>query len=462
MKNKISAFLCLSIILNSTSIPLFGMEEMSPVQEKAAIVHRGNIGTAEWTIDANGTLKIGAGEFINKTTDYNWPWGDYLSTEVTHVDGTAKFKVIGSLDHAFHPGLDKDGNVKANKIITMDLSGWDTSSVTNMGWTFLYCRSLVSLNIRGWDTSSVETMISMFFDCRSLASLDVSEWNTSSVEDMTAQFCCCRSLRSLDLTNWNTSAVEGMSSMFSQCNSLESLNLSNWDVSSVDDMEDMFYNCGRLKSLNLSGWNPSSLRHKSTMFDNCLALSNIKYSESCKMVLASLPVQTGWFQDGKGPYSIKELPKIPNGKTAQLSRNDYSSTGRVIMYRLYNPNSGEHFYTSSIEEKNYLVSVGWKDEGTGWLSPERSSRPVYRLYNANAGDHHYTIDENERKTLIGYGWKDEGIGWFSADTTGLPIYRQYNPNAKTGSHNYTTNKKENDGLVKLGWKAEGIGWYGIR
>lgn len=33
------------------------------------------------------------------------------------------------------------------------------------------------------------------------------------------------------------------------------------------------------------------------------------------------------------------------------------------MYRLYNPNSGEHFYTGYTSEKNHLVEVGWKDEG---------------------------------------------------------------------------------------------------
>ena len=29
------------------------------------------------------------------------------------------------------------------------------------------------------------------------------------------------------------------------------------------------------------------------------------------------------------------------------------------MHRLYNPNSGEHFYTSTVAERDHLVSVGW-------------------------------------------------------------------------------------------------------
>ena len=131
------------------------------------------------------------------------------------------------------------------------------------------------------------------------------------------------------------------------------------------------------------------------------------------------------------------------------------------MHRLYNPNSGEHFYTKEAGEKAYLVSLGWKDEGIGWTAPVESKTPVYRLYNPNAGDHHYTLNPAEKNMLVSVGWKDEGIGWYSDDAKGKPLYRQYNPNAKAGSHNYTLNKAENDYLAGIGWKAEGIAWYAV-
>ncbi len=142
------------------------------------------------------------------------------------------------------------------------------------------------------------------------------------------------------------------------------------------------------------------------------------------------------------------------------------------MNRLYNPNSGEHFYTANIEEKETLVKLGWNDEGYGWVAPREKvadtnkGKPVYRLYNPNAGDHHYTMDKDEYTTLQLYGWKDEGIGWYSVKKDAdkkVPIYRQYNPNATgAGSHNYTTNKAENDNLCNLGWVYEGKAWYGLQ
>lgn len=131
------------------------------------------------------------------------------------------------------------------------------------------------------------------------------------------------------------------------------------------------------------------------------------------------------------------------------------------VYRLYNPNSGEHHYTLTEREKDYLSTVGWKYEGIAWQAPEHSITPVYRVYNPNGGDHHYTSQLKEKDFLVKAGWKYEGIAWYSDDSQGAPLYRLYNPNAKTGSHHYTTSAQERDALQNFGWKYEGIGWYGV-
>ena len=148
---------------------------------------------------------------------------------------------------------------------------------------------------------------------------------------------------------------------------------------------------------------------------------------------------------------------------------DTHFSGEAPMYRLYNPNSGEHFYTANKAEKEHLDAIGWNYEGVGWYAPSGDeipdggeAVPVYRLYNPNAGDHHYTMSAAEKDMLVAVGWNFEGIGWYSDNEEAVPLYRQYNPNAKTGSHNYTTNKAENDYLASIGWKAEGIGWYALR
>lgn len=138
------------------------------------------------------------------------------------------------------------------------------------------------------------------------------------------------------------------------------------------------------------------------------------------------------------------------------------SGGTVDMYRLYNPNSGEHFYTGNAVERDSLGGAGWRYEGVGWVAPAGSSTPVYRLYNPNSGDHHYTINSAERAGLLASGWRDEGIGWYSSDDNrGYPVYRQYNPNARAGAHNFTLNRNEEAVLTAAGWRAEGLAWYAV-
>ncbi|HBH5589507.1 TPA: FIVAR domain-containing protein [Enterococcus faecium] len=140
---------------------------------------------------------------------------------------------------------------------------------------------------------------------------------------------------------------------------------------------------------------------------------------------------------------------------------DAASTN--VMYRLYNPNNHEHFYTSSTKERDHLVKIKWGNyEGPAWEAPTSGGHLVYRLYNKGLRDHHYTASWDEVKWLTkNYGWTYEGPAWRSAEKNNKPIYRLFLPGVTSGSHHYTASWKEVQWLTKdYGWKYEGIGWYG--
>lgn len=165
------------------------------------------------------------------------------------------------------------------------------------------------------------------------------------------------------------------------------------------------------------------------------------------------------YYDGK--YSLHQYTS--SGKVDGIDGNvdlDWWFTMAVPMYRLYNPNSGEHFYTSNTTERDSLEKTGWKYEGVAWNAVEASTTPVYRLYNAIGGEHHYTTSIKERESLVESGWKYEGIGWYSNDDKTIPLYRLYNPNAFANNHHYTASVEERDYLLSLGWKDEGTAWFG--
>ncbi len=152
-----------------------------------------------------------------------------------------------------------------------------------------------------------------------------------------------------------------------------------------------------------------------------------------------------------------------DGKSASCQVNVVKKIAAtpVDMFRLYNKNSGEHFYTANQGECDTLVAAGWIYEGIGWTAPSKSHTPVYRLYNKFGGEHHYTVRAKERDALVKAGWTDEGIGWYSDDEQTAPVYREYNPNARANNHNYTPSVKEHNALISYGWNDEGIGWYAL-
>ena len=141
--------------------------------------------------------------------------------------------------------------------------------------------------------------------------------------------------------------------------------------------------------------------------------------------------------------------------------------GMVPRYRLYNPNNFHHHYTTDGNEYNALETLGWVQEGAGcYLYNEIvtidsvNAVPYYRVYNPNSFEHHWTTDANEYDVLRTIGWIQEGAdGYvFASQVSGSePLFRLYNPN--DGLHHWTMDANEKDVLIGLGFIDEGIACY---
>ena len=134
------------------------------------------------------------------------------------------------------------------------------------------------------------------------------------------------------------------------------------------------------------------------------------------------------------------------------------TTPSVPMYRMYDPNSGEHFYSGSELERDFLIEAGWHYEGVGFNFPVEGA-PVHRLYEPVYGEHLYTMDEAEMNKLLDKGWNYENVAFNSAGTDEVPQYRLHNPNSKRGAYHFTGSQEERDLLISFGWEYQGIGWY---
>ena len=67
----------------------------------------------------------------------------------------------------------------------------------------------------------------MFYGCSNLNSLNLSNFNTSSVTTMKEMFSSCIKLISLDLSNFNALKLKTIDCIIDNCNNLENINLKN-------------------------------------------------------------------------------------------------------------------------------------------------------------------------------------------------------------------------------------------
>lgn len=427
-----------SLLLAVSLIPFTAIADEVPTTNT-----KGESGSCTWEVDASGKLTVKPANGTSGELSYG-AFPQWLSSSTTIRSAV------------FEKGVSSGANLSMlfmnqKELKTIDFSGLETSSATNMLSMLTGCSALSEVKGLGsnFDTRNVTSMSSMFSECASLTSLDLSHFNTAKVTNMSAMFDGCENLREVNLSSFTTGNVEGMAEMFNDCKSLQKLDLSKFDTSKVIDMTDMFTGCEALEEIAI-GKDFSFKGAGTADATGCMLPDGDWLSKTYNKAFTSVQIADtrNKMADTYVKHGIPE-PEFPN---------DSDKKDVITIYRVYNPNSGEHFYTKSAYERDHLVKVGWRNENIGWYAPTSGS-DVYRLYNPNAGGHFFTTSAYERDYLVKVGWNYEGVSWFSYDEKTTPLYRVYNPNQYSCNHFWTASAAERDYLVKLGWRNEGIGWY---
>ena len=81
-----------------------------------------------------------------------------------------------------------------------DISGWDTSSVVDMGFVF-YGATAFNQDISGWDTSSATNMAFMFYNAAAF-NQDLSAWCVSAIPSVPSNFATGATAWTLPKPNW--------------------------------------------------------------------------------------------------------------------------------------------------------------------------------------------------------------------------------------------------------------------
>ena len=236
-------------------------------------------------------------------------------------------------------------------ILEIDLSGFDTSKVTNMSSMFGSMSKLTTLNLSSFNTSKVADMSNMFYGMSKLTNLNLSNFDTSKVTNMSGMFSIMPSLTTLDISSFDTSKVTNMGFMFSGMSKLTTLNISNFDTSKVTYMRYMFNNMSNLTTLNLSHFDTSKVTNMGYMFSGMSNLTNLDLSS----------FDTSMVTDMYAMFS-----DMSNLTALNLSNFDTSKV--TTMYAMFRnmPNLTtldlSNFDTSQVTDMKYMFYLPYKDK----------------------------------------------------------------------------------------------------
>ena len=236
--------------------------------------------------------------------------GDGFTELDTHNLNTSRCK---NMSHMF------DG---MKRVTHLDLSGFDTSNVTDMSGMFYWCTGLTSIKFGGeFDTSNVKNMSSMFSSVKSMKIIDLSEFDTQNVTDMSNMFTgnwdCLNSI--IFGEKFTTAKVTNMSSMFEGCYYIQKLDLSGFDTSNVTDMSNMFHYTGYKlynPSVDLSSFNTSNVTTMNNMFSYAGFKTLDLSSFNTQNVTDMAGMFTGPFQHPLKTITVSDAfvtTKVPDG-----------------------------------------------------------------------------------------------------------------------------------------------------
>jgi len=165
---------------------------------------------------------------------------------------------------------------------SLDLSKFNTKSVTDMSNMFTSSWFLTTLDLSSFDTENVTNMAGMFSTCPGMQTLDLSSFNTGKVTDMSGMFLDDSTLQVLNLSSFNTENVATMESMFAGLSGLSQSNSlvfgDEFDTHNVTDMAQMFLGAG-LPTLDLEKFDTSNVTDMSSMFSSMHNLTQIDVSK---------------------------------------------------------------------------------------------------------------------------------------------------------------------------------------
>lgn len=240
------------------------------------------------------------------------------------------------------------------------------------GYTFYNASKLEEVNFVGnFGNSSkgivaTEDLYALFWKCTGLKSVDLSGLNTSSTTNMSWMFRDCSSLKNIkfkngDNTFFHTSKVNNMLEMFNGAG-VSKLDLSSFDTSSLTEMASMLANCSNLTSVNISSFTgaKTTLYKTAGLFTGDNNLNEIIFGSNWQSIdknssnYLGLGISGYWKNTSTSNiYTSDELDSSFNGSTMAGTYKRVNVAGADPQYEANGSLYGNNIWESHNPEKAF-------------------------------------------------------------------------------------------------------------
>ena len=268
------------------SVKLTDLESTNPITEIpcSIINNKPIISTNSMFMNSKASSIDVSGFDTSNVTDMRNMFYNTAATEITGLEylDTSKVYYMGSMF------------MNSNTSIA-NLSGFDTSKVTDM-YKMFHSSKIKNLDLTNLNTSSLRNFQYMFYNS-GVEFIDITGLDTSRINNMTSLFQSVNANYIIGLNTIDTSNVESMHAMFYDSKVL-SIDMSDLNTSKVTDMRAMFWRT-KANTINISGIDTSNVTNMGSMFfqsdvSNVIGLNKLNTSKVTNM--------TSMFYDSKIEY----------------------------------------------------------------------------------------------------------------------------------------------------------------
>jgi len=483
--------------------------EVTKTQNKEAeVIASGQNGTGfTWTLYEDGVLVCGGGTWSGSFSAW-YSWRSQI-TKVIITDEIDPPNNSDGFSTMFYncsnliavEGLEKlkTGDAKSfalmfyncERLETIDLSSFDTSSSTsfasmfencvklekidcskfkttnsiNFSKMFAFCRNVKELDVANFDVSKAINLSGMFQGCNSISSIDVSKFNTENTTNFSSMFIGYKGTQ-LDVSNFNTEKATDMSFMFQNVSNIAELDVSNFQMKNVKNMEYMFSAMTSLTNLNLQGFDVSNVEKISACFSGLASIERLDLSHFVTNNLR------------EAEYVFRNMTNLK-----ELNIDNWIIPSNVSVYKFFEGTLSTKITIGSRVTLNTLMYMPDLSRGYVWADTNDEiidSDQLVAFHNKNGVSNTYRIEElhtltfdtiggsevDSQRSIIGKNWivpdipekKGYIFDYWSTDKDGenpydfktpisssLILYAQYTP-AYTVSIPATINLNETNQL----------------